>query len=233
MIFKFKTFSVQNEKSSMKVNTDSVLLGAWTKIVENAKTALDIGSGTGLLALMLAHKNNDIEIDAIEIEKNAFLESKENFENSKWKKRLTSIPISLQNFNPPTKYDCIITNPPYFLNSLKNEMKTKRLARHTDSLSFEEIIEFCLKHLTSKGKLHLVLPKTEAETFIELSTNKNLYLNKRCNIKPNSDKPINRVMMELSLTKVDLLVEEMEVYKSQNVYSDKHFELTKEFYLDK
>lgn len=233
MVFQFKTFSVKNEKSSMKVNTDSVLLGAWTQITENTKTALDIGSGTGLLTLMLAHKNKDILIDAIEIEENAFVESKDNFENSNWNNRLTPFHISLQKFTPTRKYDLIITNPPYFLNSLKNELKNKSLARHTDSLSFEEIIEFCIQNLTSKGKLFLILPKEESDIFIEKSTTKNLFLNKKCTIKPNSNKPINRVLMEFSLTKTKVILEKMEIYKAQNVYSDKHFELTKEFYLDK
>ena len=215
----------------MKVNTDSVLLGAWAQIPENTKTALDIGTGTGLLALMLAHKNINIQIDAIEIEENAFLESKENFEDSNWNNRLTSFHISLQKFTPTKNYDLIITNPPYFLNSLKNELKNKSLARHTDSLSFEEIINFCTKKLTPKGRVVLILPKEESDVFIGISENKDLFLNRKCTIKPNSNKPVNRVLMEFSLTKTKIILEEMEVYKAQNIYSDKHRELTHEFYL--
>ena len=217
----------------MKVNTDSVLLGAWTQIPENAKNILDIGTGTGVLALMMAHKNNFIEIDAIEIEKNAAEEAKENFKNSKWNNRIKSYFIPLQSFLPKTKYDCIITNPPYFINALKNTKKNKSLARHTESLSFEEIIYFCAKNMTCKGMLSLILPKQEAEIFQEIAKKEELFLTRICFIRPTVDKEFNRVLMEFSLKKKEFQKEEMEIYQAKNVYSKKHFELTKEFYLNK
>lgn len=231
--FHFKQFSVQNEKSAMKVNTDSVLLGAWAEISEDTKTGLDIGSGTGILALMIAQRNPNIELIGIEIEKNAFEESKFNFENSPYYHRLKAVNLPLQKFAPDNKLDLIISNPPYFENDLKNEDKNKKTARHTDSLSFKELINFVENNLSQKGKFSLILPFTESDIFKRFTKNSSLFLNKIALIKPNENKKVNRVMMCFGKEKSILKEEEFCVYQSQGIYSKEHHELTKEFYLDK
>ena len=217
----------------MKVNTDSVLLGAWAEISEDTKTGLDIGSGTGILALMIAQRNPNIELIGIEIEKNAFEESKFNFENSPYYHRLKAVNLPLQEFAPDNKLDLIISNPPYFENDLKNEDKNKITARHTDSLSFKELINFVENNLTQKGKFNLILPFTESDIFRRLTKNSSLFLNKIALIKPNENKKVNRVMMCFGKEKSILKEEEFCVYQSQGIYSKEHHELTKEFYLDK
>lgn len=232
-IFRFKQFSLKNEKSAMKVNTDSVLLGAWAKIPETAKRGLDIGSGTGILALMIAQRNTNIELAGVEIEPNAFEESDFNFKKSPWPQRLLAVNLPLQDYIPESKIDFIITNPPYFVNDLKNLDSNKTQARHTDSLSFEEIIEFVIEHLSTDGYFNLILPKTESEIFINLAKKSWLFLTKIGFIKPNKNKEVNRVLMCFSKNKENLKEETFCVYESHQVYSERHHELTNEFYLDK
>lgn len=231
--FHFKTFSVIQQKNAMKVNTDSVILGAYTTFV-NPKMALDIGTGTGLLALMLAHKYPNLIIDAIEIEKESLQEAQLNFTHSPWGKRMNSINKALQQFVPNSKYDIIITNPPYFINSSKNPNQQKTTARHTDYLSFQEIIDFSKTHLTPKGILSLILPKNEGDIFEKLALKSDLFLFKKLNISPLPQKTVYRVVLIFSLQKpIHSYVEDVTVYHEVNKYSQQHKELTKEFYLDK
>lgn len=229
--FHFKQFSVQNEKSAMKVNTDSVLLGSWVDIPKNAQTGLDIGSGTGLLALMIAQRHPKIQLTGIEIEPNAFEESKFNFENSPWYERLVSVKLPLQRFDVKTKFDFIISNPPYFVNDLKNQDDNKTQARHADSLSFEKLISFVESSLSDSGSFNVILPKIESEIFMQLADNHSLFLTKIAHIKPNSQKEVNRVMMCFEKTPKELLEEIFCVYQSQGRYSERHKELTRDFYL--
>lgn len=217
----------------MKVNTDSVLLGAWAEIPKEAKTGIDIGSGTGILGLMVAQRNTNIKLIGIEIEKNAFEESTNSFYNSPYNERLTAVNLPLQKFIPETKLDCIISNPPYFIDDLKNEDSNKTQARHTDTLSFQELILFAEKYLSDFGKFNLILPKTESEVFIKQTEKSNLFLQKIAHIQPNTNKKVNRVLLCFGLQKIELEKETFCVYKSQGVYSEKHKKLTVDFYLDK
>lgn len=231
--FHFKQFSVQNKKSAMKVNTDSVLLGAWAEIPEGAKIGLDIGSGTGILALMITQRNPKIEMTGIEIEKNAFEESKINFKNSPYSKSVKAVNLPLQEFTPNQPIDLIISNPPYFINDLKNRDNNKSQARHTTSLTFMELIEFAKSNLSDKGLFSVILPKKESEIFLSLCRDKELHLTKIAFIKPNPSKIVNRVMMSYGHEKVVVKQQEFCVYESQGVYSQEHKKLTKDFYLDK
>lgn len=231
--FHFKQFSVQNKKSAMKVNTDSVLLGAWAEIPEGAKIGLDIGSGTGILALMITQRNPKIEMTGIEIEKNAFEESKINFKNSPYSKSVKAVNLPLQEFTPNQPIDLIISNPPYFINDLKNRDNNKSQARHTTSLTFMELIEFAKSNLSDKGLFSVILPKKESEIFLSLCRDKELHLTTIAFIKPNPSKIVNRVMMSYGHEKVVVKQQEFCVYESQGVYSQEHKKLTKDFYLDK
>lgn len=231
--FHFKTFSVIQQQNAMKVNTDSVILGAYTTH-KNPQKALDIGTGTGLLALMLAHKYTDLKIDAIEIDTKSLAEAQLNFKNSPWSERINTINKPLQEFIPNKKYDIIITNPPYFINSSKNQSQQKTQARHTDNLSFEEIISFTKNNLTLNGVLSLILPKTEGDIFEELAIKAGLFLVRKLNITPLPNKSINRVILVFGLQqKKEVQTESMLVYQEVNQYSKQHYELTKEFYLEK
>lgn len=232
-VFKFKQFSITQEKSAMKISTDSVILGAWINSIKSPKTVLDIGSGTGLLSLMVAQHFPNSIITAIEIEQDAFEETVYNFAQAKWHKNLNAIHTSLQNFNPKTSFDFIITNPPYFVNSLHNQSNKKTTARHTSALSFQDIIHFVKKHLDKQGNLALILPINEFKQFQQLAEKQHLFLINELLLKPNHKKPINRVCGLFSFQKTPKTSTTLQVRNELNLYTSKHKELTQAFYLDK
>ncbi|MFD2248095.1 tRNA1(Val) (adenine(37)-N6)-methyltransferase [Pontibacter ruber] len=174
--FQFKQFRVEQDKCAMKVCTDSCVFGAYVD-VNSAKRILDIGAGTGLLSLMVAQRSG-ASIDAVEINPEAQEQAKENFSQSPWADRLMLYPMSLQEYAQETRaiYDVIFSNPPFFLSSLKSENAAKNTAKHTGDLLFEDILTFAQQHLTSQGKLYLLLPPAEAQHFSDLARNHNLYL---------------------------------------------------------
>ncbi|MBT6745203.1 MAG: methyltransferase, partial [Flavobacteriales bacterium] len=164
MIFKFKQFSIDQTNSPFKVGTDGVLAGALCP-VNAPKNILDIGTGTGLIALMLAQRCN-AKIDAIEINQIAFNQAKHNFKNSPWVNKINVHHCALQNYNPGKKYAVIISNPPYFQSSLKSDVESKNKARHTDSLTPTELVRISAGLLSSTGKLCLIYPVEQGEKTI-------------------------------------------------------------------
>ncbi len=228
--FQFKQFTVQQQKTAMKVGTDGVLLGAWATI--KAGNILDIGTGTGLIALMLAQRNKTALIDAIELEENAFLQAKENVKNCIWKEKISVYHCDIQLFNPKIKYDLIITNPPFFVNSTKAPNTLRNKARHTDTLSFSTLVDVVKRLLKPDGVFVLILPSLAAQQFVELAEKQYLFLTKQCSIKPNFTKPTKRMMMEFSFRKSVLIFEEIiiETEKRHN-YTQEYISLTQDFYL--
>lgn len=228
--FQFKHFSITQESTAMKVGTDGVLLGAWSKATEG--NVLDIGTGTGLIALMLAQRTKTALIDAVEIDKVASKEAQENFNNSDWKDRLTISNQSLQNYQPNKKYDLIISNPPFFIDATKAPENNRNTARHTDTLSFEELISSVERLLAENGIFSLILPVNEAERFIKMAFEAQLYLNRKCLVKPNPTKAPKRVLMAFSFNKSTLLEEALTIETGKrHVYTQKYISLTKDFYL--
>jgi tRNA1Val (adenine37-N6)-methyltransferase len=230
--FQFKQFLVNQENCAMKVGTDSVLLGCLTSV--NAVIhCLDIGTGTGILSLMLAQQNNKLQIDAIEIDEQAFGQAKVNFLNSIFANQIQIHLGALQNFAPNKKYDLIISNPPYFIS--KNNFSITDLqrakARHDDDLPFEVLIESVLNLLSKTGKFVLILPVTEATIFKELSLQKGLFINKNILIKPKPSKASNRIIMEFSIQQTVEITEEFIVYNEDNSQTEAYKNLTVEFYL--
>lgn len=195
MGFTFKQFHIEQDQCAMKVGTDGVLLGSWANGGEHI---LDIGTGTGLLALMMAQRFEKSLIDAIEIEENAYQQAAQNVAKSVFKNKINIIHSSLQNFAKSNinQYDSIICNPPYFVNSLKNNEKSKTIARHNDSLPFKELISLAYKLLKTEGTLSLVLPvnifpliETEAVIY-------GFFLNRKISIKTTEKKQPKRVLVE-------------------------------------
>jgi tRNA1Val (adenine37-N6)-methyltransferase len=228
--FQFKHFSIQQENTAMKVGTDGVLLGAWSTI--KAGKVLDIGSGTGLIAIMLAQRNNKLVIDAVELENNAYQEAVENISNCNWSDRITIHHTAIQNYPPTKKYDIIVSNPPFFIDSTKAPKTERNAARHTDSLSFEDLITSVTQLLKSEGIFSMILPLVEAEFFIDLARQKKLYLTKKCIVKPNPIKPAKRVLMEFSFHQKEILEEELTIEtETRHQYTKEYISLTKEFYL--
>lgn len=217
----------------MKVGTDGVLLGAWAK-AENASRILDIGTGTGVVALMLAQSTN-AQIDAIDIEDGAIKDAQFNFNQSPWNERLRAYKTSIQEFanNCDLKYDCIVSNPPFFNNSLKSAQKGKALARHTDTLSFADLIEGVTKLLNPAGLFCVIIPVESENEFQQIAVDHGLYLTKITRVKPNFSKPCKRVLLQFEFnqkgTTESVLIVETEV---RHKYTPEFIELMKPFYLN-
>jgi tRNA1Val (adenine37-N6)-methyltransferase len=229
--FRFKQFTICQDKCAMKIGTDAILLGAWSNC-STAKTILDIGTGTGVLALMMAQKCN-AEIYAIDIEEQAIIQAKENSNNSPWNNRVQFFCTSIQNFKSTIKkFDLIITNPPFFQNSLQAPEKARTHARHNITLTPEDIFESTLKLLSKEGKLAIVWPMEQGEIFIELALTKNLYCQRKLLVKPNPSKKNHRILLEFGFEKTKQISEELTIETdTRHHYTDAYKELTKDFYL--
>jgi tRNA1Val (adenine37-N6)-methyltransferase len=230
--FQFKQFKIVQQHSAMKVGTDGVLIGAWTNI-ENAATILDVGTGTGLIALMMAQRTN-AQITAIEIVKDAAKEATENVSNSPWKERIEIENISFHDFviAAKSKFDLIISNPPFFINSFKTGSENRTIARHNDLLPFAELASGAKKRLAKNGRLAIILPVAPAETFIEIAKNEGLNLVRLTKVKPKSSKAPNRFLMEFTMQKLTPVGDILTIYLDDNSDYTKEFkELIRDFYL--
>ena len=219
----------------MKVGTDAVLLGAWAKTY-NVRRALDIGTGTGVIALMLAQKCW-AAIDAIDIDKISAEEARENVKSSSWHDRVHVHNISLQDFAKMQveKYDLIVSNPPYFNDSLPATEESRTKARHTVLLSFADLVDGASKLLAKDGKFCVILPPREGEKFREIAATKKMHLTRITRVKTTPDKPEKRWLMQFAFTPKNvsehLLVIEKDSLNAQH-YTDEYRELTREYYLD-
>jgi len=233
MKFHFKKFSILQEKSAMKVGTDGVLLGAWASISQNPYAVLDIGTGTGLIALQLAQRSNAELIDALEIEDNAYEEAVENFEQSNWSDRLFCYHASLAEFvdEIDDKYDLIISNPPFYTDDYKSENLERNQARFTNSLSFEELIDSVIKLLAKDGVFSVIIPSKEEKYFTKLALKNKLFPNRICSVKGNSTSPIKRSLMEFSFNKSKIEYSELTIEISRHQYTKEYIELVKDFYI--
>lgn len=233
-MFQFKQFSVQDEKSAMKIGTDSVLLGAWCPIENNPISVLDIGAGTGILSLMLAQRSNADQIDAIEIDEEAFEQCVENFESSPWSDRLFCFHAGLDEFiqEPESEYDIIISNPPFYSEDYKTENVQRDMARFQDALPFEELVDAADLLLSEDGIFAVIIPFKEEERFIDLCAEVELFPIKITRVNGSFKTPVVRSLLafkryELSVLTADELVIEI----NRHEYTDEYINLTKDFYL--
>lgn len=227
----FKKFSVRHDRVVMKVGTDGVLLGAWAA-VKNIRTILDVGTGSGVIALMMAQRTGeDVTVDAVEIADDA-AQALENFEASPWKHRLRIFHTSLQRYQPDTKYDLIITNPPYFINSLKPPGEHRTLARHGVTLSPADILDAADRMLTPAGRLSLILPPAEALAFEAEARRHDLYPLRQCLFRTRPHKPPKRRLMEFSHREGSTDLSEIILYDFDGQPSAAYRALTQGFYLD-
>ena len=230
--FSFKQFTVFHHKCAMKVGIDGVLLGAWVD-VSNAKNVLDVGTGSGLIALMLAQRS-DAEITGIDIEPNAVIQAAENVNDSPWKDRINIVQISLKDFaeKSPKKYDLIVSNPPYFVDSLKNPDDNRALARHTDSLPHTDLLLYSNILLSPQGKLAVILPLNQGLEIIENAEKLNMYCNKIVYIYPKPSVAIKRILLEFGQEKNIQQINSIFIETSQrHEYSPEFTALVKDFYL--
>lgn len=230
--FQFKQFRIEQARSAMKVGIDGILLGAWAD-VGDCNTILDIGTGTGLIALMLAQRSQ-ARITAIEIEKNAAEEAAENVAASPWKDRVEVVNVSLQNFAAETtsKFDLIVSNPPFFQNSLKADNESRSLARHTDSLSYETLVQSTSQLLSEKGRCAFIFPETASMEIEKLAQQNQLYIRRITRIAPNEKKPANRILMEMSKKETATVTDDLVIYNNDGSCSAKYKTLTRDYYLN-
>jgi len=231
--FQFKQFRIVQERSAMKVGMDGVLLGAWAD-PSGAERILDIGTGTGLIALMMAQKNPSAQIDAIEVDPDAFQEACLNIQQSAWSDRINAELCSFQEFMERTnqKYDLIVSNPPFFTNGVKAPVENRAQARHSDSLPLEVLISGAAGLLRVNGRIALVLPVESLQEIMQLADLKKLYISLLCRIKPNPVKPEFRILIELAnlactIQESELMIE----FEKHHDYTPEYKGLTKDFYL--
>lgn len=238
--FSFKQFHIQAGQCGMPVSTDAVLLGAWAKVT-TANNILDIGCGTGLLAIMSAQRNASANIFAVEIEKNAYLAAKNNFILSPWSDRLTVVHAAIQDYakqmshsvtNESLKFDAIICNPPYFNNGQLSSNNERALARHTHTLSHQSLLDCCSRLLKPQGTLSLILPKSEGEALLALTQSMALQATRLTYVKTTSTKGVTRLLIELTqqAIKSDTIMDEL-IINQGNGYTKEFTALTRAFYL--
>lgn len=230
--FHFKQFTVYHDRCAMKVGTDGVLLGAWTDI-SDAKTALDIGTGTGLISLMIAQRNKNITIDAIDIETNAIAQAKDNIKNSPFATQIKCTQCSVQEFTEKheRKYDIIVSNPPFFAESLKSPDNQRSLARHDDTLNINDLLKASAKLLNNNGKLSLIYPYEHKKSILDIAKQNNLFINKVINVYPTPSPQPRRILLEISKNQSSTQENNLIIEKSRHIYSDEFTELVRDYYL--
>ncbi|PXY45176.1 tRNA1(Val) (adenine(37)-N6)-methyltransferase [Flavobacterium hydrophilum] len=233
-MFQFKQFSVKQDKTAMKVGTDGVLLGAWAPISNNPFSILDIGAGTGIIALMLAQRTHAEQIDALEIDEDAYEQAVENFENSPWGDRLFCFHAGLDEFidEPEDEYDLIVSNPPFYSEDYKTSNEQRDLARFQDAMPFEDLIEAADLFLSENGIFAIILPFKEEKSFIALAKESELYPAKITRVKGTPTSEIKRSLLAFSRNEnQEAEINELVIEIDRHVYTPEYIELTKDFYL--
>ena len=229
--FQFKQFSIQQNQAAMKVGTDSILLGSWAHIADEF-SILDIGTGTGLLALMLAQRSDAETIDAVEIDQDAYVNAVTNFENSDWADRLFCYHTSIQEFGAEIdeSYDHIISNPPYFNPS--NTVNSRSIARQTHLLSHITLLEITKKLLSKNGIASFIIPFDIETIFITTAINLDLFVQRITRVKDTQNTEHKRSLIEFGFNKKEFITTELILKNDDKSYSDSFIALTKEYYLD-
>ena len=233
-MFQFKQFNIEDSSSPMKVGTDAVLLGAWMPTKNNNPKVLDIGTGCGVISLMMAQRMPHAEIHAIDIDNGAWIDAQNNFQNSIWNNRLNIItPAPIQDFTKENneKFDIIVSNPPFFIDSFKCNKTSRNLARHNDSLSFTDLIACINSLLTDDGFFAGILPFNEGSKFIDLANSENLFCFKKTLVADRPDKEYKRILFCLSKHEAkDIDTSSLYIRNNDRSYSNEYLELTKDFY---
>ncbi|MFZ1496085.1 MAG: methyltransferase [Saprospiraceae bacterium] len=231
--FRFKHFTVQQDKCTMKVGSDGVLLACWADI-KSSTSILDIGTGTGLIALIAAQRNDLAQIDAVEIDQSAFEQAEENNNNSPWQNRIRIFHSPIQDFAKisPKQYEVIISNPPFFTGGVLSDNLDKNSVRHTIKLPHGELLSSIRKLLAPHGKFVVILPYLEGMRFVELAATYSLYCTKLTEVYAVPNKPISRLLLQFEKTTLPTEKSSLLLRNEQNEYTDIYKNLTQDFYLD-
>lgn len=230
--FQFKQFMIHQDKTAMKVSTDACILGAYTSL-ENATKVLDIGTGTGLIALMLAQRS-EAKIFAVELDDMAYQQAVENVENSIFKEQITVFHQSIQDFTQKNKdlsFELIVSNPPFFQNHLKSVQENRNKALHTDTLSFEDLLASVMALLSPNGRFVVLLPAYESTVLENLALQKGLYPNKKLRIRHRDGSKILRIITTFGFTEQEMIQEDLLIRNLDESYTTQFARLLKEYYL--
>lgn len=232
--FKFKQFKIHHEQTPHKVGTDGVLLGAWVNLNHQPQDILDVGSGCGLIALMMAQRSFAENIDAIEINSKAFEECVNNFEASAWNDRLFCYHGDVKKLahEADLKYDLIVSNPPFFDQFHDTDLNGRHQARRQNSLSYEDLIKSIGLLLNQNGQFALVLPFDKHQEFIEQAQAEGLFLNRLTQVKGQKHLSAKRSLMQFSFKRQIILKNELVLENNRHRYTDEYMSLVKNFYLD-
>lgn len=228
--FSFKQFTIHHDRCAMKVGTDGVLLGAWTDI-STAQRILDIGTGTGLIALMLAQRSQ-ASITAIDIDRDAVEQACENAAASPWGNRINISQQDICHYKPEHYFDVIVSNPPYFINALKCPDNKRNRARHTDDLSFEDLITHAANLLSTDGIFSVIIPTDGMSDFLKICECNQLYLYRQTLIHTIPNALPKRVLLAFKKDTTECIVNHLTIELSRHIYSDEYIALTKDFYLN-
>lgn len=230
--FQFKRFSIAQDRCTHKVGTDGVLLGAWVNVTSTDRHILDIGTGSGLISLMLAQRSKaGTRIDAVDINEVDIQQAKENVSRSPWPEKVVLNNTAIQDFFPQTRYDLIVTNPPFFERSLTPPDKMRTLARHTHTLSFQELLSNASRLLGDRGRFAVILPHAEGSRFVDLARAAQLHILRRTHFRSRAEKPVERLLVEFSREKQLPDESELILYADGNAWSEDYQKLTRDFYL--
>ncbi|MDH7447990.1 tRNA1(Val) (adenine(37)-N6)-methyltransferase [Aquimarina sp. 2201CG14-23] len=231
--FEFKQFTIHQDRCAMKIGTDGVLLGAWTPLSDEVNSILDIGTGTGVIALMMAQRSYAETIDAIEIDDNAYEQAVENFESSDWGDRLFCYHASFQEFfqEIDDTYDLLISNPPFYTDDYKTSNASRDTARFEDALPFEHLFIGAAHLLSEKGRFAIILPYKEEDNVIEIAKKTGLFVQKITRVKGNPSSEIKRSMLIFGFDQIDPAIDELIIENQRHLYTEDYIKLTKEFYL--
>lgn len=234
-MFQFKQFSVKQDKCAMKVGTDGVLLGAWTPIQSNPRSILDIGSGTGIIALMLAQRSNAMQIDALEIDADAYEQTVENFEESPWGDRLFCYHASLDEFTEEIQgeetYDLIVSNPPFYTEDFTTNNIQRNIARFSSAMPFEDLLESVSLLLADKGIFCVIIPYKEEPVIIELAEKFKLYPFKITHVQGMLDSSVKRSLIAFSAINTEIEITRLIIETGRHHYTPEYIALTQDFYL--
>lgn len=239
--FSFKQFSIEQDRCAMKIGTDGVLLGAWTPIQNNPFSILDIGSGTGIIALMLAQRSQAEQIDAVEIDEEAYEQSVDNFEKSPWSERLFCYHAGLDELveEPEDEYDLIVSNPPFYNEDYKTESIQRDIARFQDAMPFEDLIEAAALLLSENGVFSVIIPFKEETVFLAIAKEYQLYPIMITRVKGSPTTEVKRSLLAFSRRaladnikqNLDLITDELIIETARHIYTPEYITLTKAFYL--
>lgn len=231
--FQFKQFVVHQDQCAMKVGTDGVLLGAWTSLEHQPETILDVGSGTGLIALQLAQRSVAETIDAIELDENAYEQCVANFEGSPWADRLFCYHAGFDEFvdEMDERYDLIVSNPPFYSEEVGSGDVSRDQARQNSSLPFDELVEGVAKLLSERGRFSIIVPFKEEGNMLNLANRNQLYPQRITRVKGNAQVEYKRSLMEFGFENGEAQMDELIIETERHQYTDAYIKLTEAFYL--